>query len=80
MPTPTGDSELHCNGKLLYDNVLSKIAIGGFDEVYPTPGFVIATLTIFPPTTEAVPINSILGMPVLEVAIPTFIVFCIPDL
>jgi hypothetical protein len=30
---------------------------GGFVDVYPVPGFVIAMLTMLPLLTEAVPIN-----------------------
>ena len=49
-------------------------------EVYPVPGFVIETLTIFPPLIEAVPINWILPVPVLEVPTPTLTIVWIPTL
>lgn len=55
----------------MYDKGASKITIGGLLEVYPTPGLVIATLTIFPLLIVAVPINLMLGVPVLDVATPT---------
>ena len=53
---------------------------GGFVEVYPVPGLVIATLTICPPLIAAVPINSMLEIPVLNVATPTFTTVWIPTL
>ncbi|MEK9698692.1 MAG: hypothetical protein VW270_23160 [Candidatus Poseidoniales archaeon] len=47
---------------------------GGFVEVYPTPGFVTAMLTMFPLLMAAVPINAMLGVPVEETATPTLTV------
>ena len=55
------------------------MTIGGFDVVYPAPGFVIATPVICPFTTVATPTYVIFGVPVLEVAIPTLTVWS-PDL
>ena len=49
-------------------------------KVYPTPGFVMATPTMCPPLTAAVPINSIVEDPALEMATATFTIVCIPDL
>ena len=40
-------------------------------DVYPEPGLVIAILTTLPLLTEAVPINSMEGIPVEESATPT---------
>jgi hypothetical protein len=53
--------------KLEYESGSSKTTCGGFVEVYPDPGFVIATLTIFPLEATAIPIYSIFGVPVLKV-------------
>ena len=39
--------------------------------MYPVPGFVIAILTTLPLLTEAVPINSMVGVSVEESATPT---------
>lgn len=64
----------------MYDKGASKITIGGLLEVYPTPGLVIATLTIFPLLIVAVPINLMLGVPVLDVATPTLTYVWIPTL
>ncbi|MGA1047642.1 MAG: hypothetical protein ACO3UU_06505 [Minisyncoccia bacterium] len=80
VPTPEDDCELYINGIFEYDSGSSKITIGGLDEVYPTPGFVIATLTTLPSLIVAVPINSIFGVPIFDVTTPTFTTVCIPDL
>ena len=49
------DPDLYVRGILEYDKGSSKITYGGFDLVYPIPGLVIATLTIFPFLTLAIP-------------------------
>lgn len=56
------------------------ITTGGFVLVYPTPGLVIAILTILPLLIAAVPIKVIFGLPTEEVATPTLTVVWIPDL
>ena len=63
-----------------YESGASIITSGGFVEVYPIPGFVIAILTIFPLLTAAVPIYWMLGVPVDKVVTPTLTLVCIPDL
>ena len=54
-------------GIFAYDNGSSNTTNGGFVVVYPDPGFVIETLITRPLLTDAVPMNSIFGVPVLEV-------------
>ena len=64
----------------MYERGASNITSGGLVEVYPAPGFVIATLTMLPLLTAAVPINWMLGIPVLRVLTETLTVVWIPDL
>ena len=52
---------------LEYESGASNTTIGSDPIRYPDPGFVIATLTICPLLTAAVPINSIPVLPVEEV-------------
>ena len=65
---------------MVYANGSSITTEGGLVVVYPVPGLVIAILTILPPLIAAVPINSILGGPVLKVWTPTLTTVWIPDL
>jgi hypothetical protein len=67
VPNPEREESEYTRGIFEYDSGASNTTIGSDPIKYPDPGLVIATLTICPLLTAAVPINSIPVLPVDEV-------------
>ena len=73
VPKPD-DEEVYVSAIPEYDSGPSITTNGGFDVVYPVPGFVIATPVICPFNIDAVPIETRLPLNKLEVPTLTFTV------
>ena len=74
-----GESLLYESSRLLYESGWSKNTIGAFVDVYPDPAFVMATPVTIPSVRIAVPIATLLYVPVVELATETLTVW-MPDL
>ena len=59
---------------MLYESSWSKNTIGAFVDVYPDPAFVMATPVTIPSVRIAVPIATLLYVPVVELATETLTV------